>query len=106
MKNILYVVFICTSCFLMMGCAVIMGDLPTISAGLTGCPRYTIAIEDESMNYYNDTWTAKCQGLTFYCTRQVRGNTECAEVKIDNKQNYEINIAVFLQDTQIYEKLG
>jgi hypothetical protein len=85
MKIILSAVFICVSYFLMTGCAVIMGDLPTISAGLTGCPPNTIAIQDESMNYYNDTWTAKCQGLTFYCTRQVRGNTTCTEAIINNK---------------------
>ena len=64
---------------LMMGCSTVMGDLPTISAGLTGCPPGNIAIQDEKMSYYNDTWTAKCQGRTFYCTRQVRGNTTCTE---------------------------
>jgi hypothetical protein len=85
MKIILSAVLLCVSSFLMAGCAVIMGDLPTISAGLTGCPPHTIAIQDESMNYYNDTWTAKCQGRTFYCTRQVRGNTTCTEAIINNQ---------------------
>jgi acetyltransferase-like isoleucine patch superfamily enzyme len=86
MKIILNAVFICISCFLMMGCAVLMGDLPTISAGATTCPANTITIQDESMHYYNDTWTAKCQGRTFNCTRQVKGNnTVCTEAIIDNK---------------------
>ena len=85
MKIIFNAVFICAFCLLMTGCAAVMGDLPTISAGLTGCPPNTIAIQDESMSYYNDTWTAKCQGRTFYCTRQVRGNTVCTEATIDNR---------------------
>jgi hypothetical protein len=82
MKIIFNVVFIGASCFFMMGCAAVMGDLPTISAGLTGCPSNTIAIQDESMGYFNDTWTAKCEGRTFYCTRQVGGNTVCTEALI------------------------
>jgi hypothetical protein len=60
-----------------------MGNLPTISAGLTGCPPETIAIHDEQFGYYNDTWTASCQGTVFYCTRQVRGTTSCTEAKND-----------------------
>jgi hypothetical protein len=71
---------------LMMGCAAVMGDLPTISAGLTGCPPNMIAIQDENMGYYNDTWTAKCQGRTFYCSRTVVGkNTTCTEALINTK---------------------
>jgi hypothetical protein len=85
MKIIFNAVFICASCFLMMGCAVIIGDLPTITAGLTGCPPNTIAIQDASMGYYNDTWTATCQGRTFYCSKQVRGSTECTETILNNK---------------------
>jgi hypothetical protein len=85
MKIIFNVVFIGVSCIFMMGCAAVMGDLPTISAGLTGCPPNTIAIQDESMGYFNDTWTAKCEGRTFFCTRQVRGNTVCTEVLINNQ---------------------
>jgi hypothetical protein len=69
----------------MTGCVAVMGDLPTISAGLTGCPPNTIAIHDEDMGYFNDTWTATCQGRTFYCTRQVRGSTVCTEARINNK---------------------
>lgn len=85
MKIICNAVFMSVFCFFMMGCAAVMGDLPTISAGLTGCPPSAIAIQDESMGYFNDTWTAKCQGTTFYCTRQVRGSTTCTEALTDNK---------------------
>lgn len=86
MKIIFNAVIICASCFLMMGCAVVMGDLPNISAGLTGCPPHTIAIQDERMGYYNDTWTAKCQGITFYCSRQVvGGGSVCSEAEINNQ---------------------
>jgi hypothetical protein len=85
MKIIFTAGFICAACFLMMGCTAVMGNLPTISAGLTGCPPETIAIQDESIGYYNDTWTAKCQGRVFYCTRQVRGNVACTEAMINNK---------------------
>jgi hypothetical protein len=86
MKFICNAVILCASCCSMMGCAVAMGDLPTVSAGLTGCPPHTIAIQDENMGYYNDTWTVKCQGRTFYCTRPVVGkNTTCTEAMIDNQ---------------------
>jgi O-acetyl-ADP-ribose deacetylase (regulator of RNase III) len=85
MKILFTAFFICASCILMMGCTTVMGDLPAISAGLTGCPPDTIAIHDEKVGYYNDTWTANCQGRTFYCTRQVRGNTTCTEAMINIK---------------------
>jgi hypothetical protein len=84
MKSIFNAVFMCAFCFLMMGCAAVMGDLPTISAGLTGCPPNMIAIQDENLGYFNDTWTAKCQGRTFYCTRQVRGSTTCTEAPVND----------------------
>lgn len=85
MKIIINSAFICASCFLMMGCSAVMGDLPRISAGLTGCTPDTIAIHNERVGYYNDTWTANCQGRTFYCTRQVGGNTTCTESIINNE---------------------
>ena len=84
MKIIFSTVFISVSCFLMVGCSTVMGDLPKISAGLTGCPPDTISIQDEKVGYYDDTWTAKCQGRTFYCTRQVKGTTTCTEAMINN----------------------
>jgi hypothetical protein len=83
MKYILYAGIVCTSGFSMTGCAVVMGDLQTISADLTGCPPHTVAIQNENMGYFNDTWTAKCEGRTFYCTRKVRGNTICDEAMTD-----------------------
>jgi hypothetical protein len=79
MKNMFNSVCVCALFIVMMGCTTVMGDLPTISAGLTGCPPERIAIHDERVGYYNDTWTAACQGRTFYCTRQVKGNTTCTE---------------------------
>jgi hypothetical protein len=86
MKFIFNAVIVCASCFSMMGCAAVIGDLPNVSAGLTGCPPHTIAIQDENMGYYNDTWTAKCEGRTFYCSRTVVGkNTTCTEAMINNK---------------------
>jgi hypothetical protein len=85
MKILFNAVFICAFCFLMTGCAAVMGDLPTISAGLTGCPPNMIAIEDVNMSYYNDTWTAKCGGRIFYCVRQVRASAVCTEAITNNK---------------------
>lgn len=85
MKFIVNAVLVSTSCFLMMGCAIVMGDLPAISAGLTGCPPNVIAIKDESLGYFNDTWTAQCQGVTFYCMRPVRGSTTCTEALLNTK---------------------
>jgi hypothetical protein len=79
MKYIVNAALICVSCVSMTGCAVVMGDLPTISADWTGCPPQTIVIQDEKMGYFDDTWTAKCEGRTFYCTRKVRGSTVCDE---------------------------
>jgi len=85
MKKMFIPVCIGALCFLALGCTTVMGNLPTISAGLTGCPPNQIAIHDEQIGYYNDTWTATCQGRTFYCTRQVRGNTTCTESILQNK---------------------
>jgi len=85
-KNyVLYAGIMCVSFFSMTGCAVVMGDLPTISADLVGCPSQIIAIEDEKMGYFNDTWTARCEGRTFYCTRKVRGSTLCDEAVMNNE---------------------
>ena len=84
MKIIYIAIIIYAACFSMIGCAAVMGDLPTISAGLTGCPPNLIVIQDEKMGYYNDTWTAKCGGKTFYCTRQVRGSTTCTEAMVND----------------------
>ena len=85
MKYIFSAAIICVSCVSMTGCAVVMGDLPTISADLIGCPSQTIAIQDENMGYFNDTWTAKCEGRTYYCSRKVRGSTVCDEALINNE---------------------
>jgi hypothetical protein len=85
MKNKFTAVFLGAMCLVTMGCSTVMGNLPAVSAGLTGCPPDKIAIHDEQVGYYNDTWTATCQGRTFYCTRQVKGNTSCTEALLQNK---------------------
>jgi len=79
MKYIFCAGIVVASGFSMTGCAVVMGDLQTISADMTGCPPHAITIQNENMGYFNDTWTAKCEGRTFYCTRKVRGSTICDE---------------------------
>jgi hypothetical protein len=79
MKSLFNMAVICVFSFTMTGCAAVMGDLPTISAGYTGCPPNLITIQDENMGYFSDTWTAKCQGRVYYCSRQVRGSTVCTE---------------------------
>ena len=78
-KYILYAGILCAATFSMTGCAVVMGDLPATSADLIGCPPQLISIQDEKLGYFNDTWTARCEGRTFYCTRKVRGSAECDE---------------------------
>jgi len=85
MKILVTAICICVSSFLLMGCSAVMGNLPNISAGLTGCAPETVSIHDESVGFYNDTWIAKCEGRTFYCTRQVRGNTTCTEAIAPNR---------------------
>jgi hypothetical protein len=79
MKYVVKAMYLGAVCSFMMGCSAVMGNLPSVSAGLTGCPPNEIAIHDEQVGFYNDTWTATCQGRTFYCTRQVKGNTSCTE---------------------------
>jgi hypothetical protein len=85
MKRIISAGGICAMFVVMTGCTTVMGNLPAVSAGLTGCPPGQIAIHDEQIGYYNDTWTASCQGRTFYCTRQVRGETSCTEAISQDK---------------------
>jgi hypothetical protein len=85
MKNTFSAICLGVFCFVMTGCSAVMGNLPAVSAGLTGCPPAAITIRDEQIGYYNDTWTATCNGRTFYCTRQVKGNTFCSEALLQGK---------------------
>lgn len=37
------------------------------NSGFIGCPIEAITIEDYKLSVFATTWTAKCEGKTFYC---------------------------------------
>lgn len=61
------------SCMSLVGCSsvsmAITGDLPTVTAGITGCAPESVVIENYKGGFTADTWTAKCGGKTFYCSK-------------------------------------
>jgi len=60
------------------GCA---GNLTRMSSGLTGCPIDSITIEDISPGFGTSTWTAKCQGMTFYCSSYSEAGKSCTKAQ-------------------------
>lgn len=70
-----------TVCMLMFGCAGAMEQKKReMVAGLTGCPPNTITFADESSAFaYGGSFTAKCQGRTFYCQWTGEYDKSCKE---------------------------
>jgi hypothetical protein len=73
MVKLIAVGLLCASCSSLVGCAAvssaITGDLPTVTAGITGCAPESVVIENYKGGFSADTWTAKCGGKTFYCSK-------------------------------------
>ena len=45
------------------------GSYQQLSAGSVGCPPNEIRIRDVSSSMGGETWTARCRGLTYYCSK-------------------------------------
>ena len=45
------------------------GSYQQLSAGLVGCPPNEIRIRNVSSGMGGQTWTARCRGLTYYCSK-------------------------------------
>lgn len=48
------------------------------TSGIIGCPEHMITIEESSGGFTANTWTAVCDGKTFYCTYAGLGNVTCS----------------------------
>lgn len=53
------------------------------TSGIIGCPESKIEITESSGGFTANTWTAKCEDRTFYCTYRGVGNVTCAESIVD-----------------------
>jgi hypothetical protein len=49
-----------------------------MSAGEIGCPREEIIIYDDHLRWGGGSWTAECQGRTYFCSA-VAGDTSCTQ---------------------------
>jgi len=72
----------------MSGCGrLIQSTLVSTSSGLIGCPPKETIVEDYEMGTYASTWTAKCQGKTYYCSKGGGGaGAHCNEAPKDVKK--------------------
>ena len=43
-------------------------SLPAATSGQIGCAEKDITIADEEQNFGSKTWTATCEGKTYYCS--------------------------------------
>lgn len=86
MKNVKMLIrFMCCCvafCFLLSlsGCASV-SMAKRMSAGQVGCPPDNITIENYDHGLVSSTWTAKCEGKTYYCTRYGDSGANCKEKK-------------------------
>lgn len=48
------------------------------TSGIIGCPESMITIKESSGGFTANTWTAVCDGKTFYCTYAGLGNVTCS----------------------------
>lgn len=53
------------------------------TSGIIGCPERMITIAESSGGFTANTWTARCDGKTFYCTYAGIGNVTCSPSMID-----------------------
>lgn len=49
------------------------------TSGLVGCPESKIEVVEASGGVMANTWTAECNGKTFYCTYRGAGRVNCSE---------------------------
>ena len=67
---------------LMSGCAPSMSELKGRTSSLTGCPPASVTITDVKVEMKTMTYTASCQGKTYYCGGDdMFRNVTCTEAK-------------------------
>ena len=67
---------------LISACAPPMSELRGRTSALTGCPPSAIAISDVKVGFKTGTYTAQCQGKTYYCGGDDNfRNVACTEAK-------------------------
>jgi hypothetical protein len=64
------------------GCAASTPELQRLTASKTGCPENVIKISDSKVGMKTASWSADCEGKTYYCAGDdmLRG-VSCAEKK-------------------------
>ena len=80
-KNVkIHIVTITLAIMLMTGCAASTPELQRLTAGKTGCPESLIKISDSKVGVKTASWTAECEGKTYYCAGDdmLRG-VSCSE---------------------------
>jgi hypothetical protein len=64
------------------GCAASTPELQRLTAGKTGCPENAIAISNSQVSMKTASWTAECQGKTYFCSGDdMLGGVLCSEKK-------------------------
>ena len=71
--------------FALLGCAASTGSLQSASSSEIGCGPDEITVTNYKLNMYTSSWTAKCNGKTYYCsgsdTLKDRANCKEAQAK-------------------------
>jgi hypothetical protein len=81
MTEVLAAAFFATLAFLS-ACAPPMSELQGRTSALTGCSPTSIAITDVTVGMKTGTYTAQCQGKTYYCGGDDNfRNVACTEAK-------------------------
>lgn len=64
------------------GCKASVGEYQARTAATTGCPAPSITIEGAKVTKRTSSWTATCQGKTYYCAGDdMLKNVACSEAK-------------------------
>ncbi len=50
-----------------------------LTSGLIGCPEENIEVTESSGGFMANTWTAKCNEKTFYCTERSGSRVDCKQ---------------------------
>ena len=53
------------------------GQREAMTSGAVGCPTGAIQISEGDMGWTTNTWTARCNNRTYYCTYISGGGTSC-----------------------------
>lgn len=67
------------------GCGVANSMARTMTSGQIGCAPDDIIIEDLKNGMVTNSWVAKCEGKTYYCSQTSDGPANCKEAKKPKK---------------------